>query len=144
MREERRGGGGGKARVKVAIRVRPFIEKEKNENGCIDFRSETELVIGGDRSYKFDRVFREDSPQASVYEQCIRELVLNCFDGYNAAVLAYGQTGSTDKSTQVAKHSQWALRPVTLLTSAASASFPGQSTRSFEKWQKEGRKVVWR
>ena len=30
-----------------------------------------------------------------MYEQCIRELVLNCFDGYNAAVLAYGQTGST-------------------------------------------------
>ena len=53
------------------------------------------MVIGGDHSFKFDRVFREDSPQSAVYEECIRELVLNCFDGYNAAVLAYGQTGST-------------------------------------------------
>ena len=114
MREEKRGAQ--KARVKVAIRVRPFIEKERHENGCIDFRSDAELVIGGDRSYKFDRVFREDSPQAAVYEQCIRELVLNCFDGYNAAVLAYGQTGSTLSTSKAARPSRWALRPPTSLT----------------------------
>jgi hypothetical protein len=44
--------------VKVAIRVRPFIEKERQESGCIEFRSDSELVIGGERSFKFDWVFR--------------------------------------------------------------------------------------
>ncbi len=39
MRDDKRGAQ--KTRVKVAIRVRPFIEKEKHENGCIEFRSDT-------------------------------------------------------------------------------------------------------
>lgn len=113
-KEDKRGAQ--KARVKVAIRVRPFIEKERHENTCIDTRSDFELVIGGDKSFKYDRVFKEDSPQTAVYEQCIRELVLNCFDGYNAAVLAYGQTGSTPSSTQAARHSPWAQQPPTSQT----------------------------
>ncbi len=100
----------GKSRVKVAIRVRPMVPREKmeNESSCIEFKSESEIVIGGDRSYKFDRVFGEDSPQHDVFDHCIKELVLNCFEGYNAAVLAYGQTGSTSTPTQAARPSPWA------------------------------------
>lgn len=72
---------------------------------CVEIKSDTDIVIGTDKSltndknncreYKYDRVFKEDSPQNDVYEHCIKDLVLSCFEGYNAAVLAYGQTGST-------------------------------------------------
>jgi hypothetical protein len=87
-----------------------MVPKElmNGEQSCIEFKSDSEIVIDGNRSYKFDRVFREDSPQVEVYTHCIRELVLSCFDGYNAAVLAYGQTGSTPPLTQAAKPSPWA------------------------------------
>lgn len=93
----------------MAIRVRPMISKElmNNESSCIEFKSDSEIVIDGNRSYKFDRVFREDSPQVEVYNHCIRDLVLSCFDGYNAAVLAYGQTGSSSIIMQVARLFLW-------------------------------------
>ena len=94
-------------RVKVAIRVRPLLERELI-NGyriCTNVRSPSEIIIGnellastdknGPREYKYDRVFKEQEPQDEVYVNCIRDLVLGCFEGYNAAVLAYGQTGST-------------------------------------------------
>lgn len=71
---------------------------------CVEIRSETDIIIGIDkllggdknncREYKYDRVFKEDSPQNEVYDHCIKDLVISCFEGYNAAVLAYGQTGS--------------------------------------------------
>lgn len=48
-----------------------------------------------ERNYKFDYVFRDNTPQQQVYQSCVKELVLGCFEGYNAAILAYGQTGST-------------------------------------------------
>ena len=33
--------------------------------------------------------------------------MLGCFEGYNAAVLAYGQTGSTYCNKKVEKATQW-------------------------------------
>lgn len=40
-------------------------------------------------------MFKDNSPQSQVYDSCVRDLVMGCFEGYNAAILAYGQTGST-------------------------------------------------
>lgn len=61
-----------------------------------------------ERNYKFDHVFRDNSPQAEVYQACVKDLILGCFDGYNAAILAYGQTGSRYYYIfQVVKHLQW-------------------------------------
>ena len=84
---------------------------------CTHIKSQQDIVIGheglssgdknGPREYKFDQVFREDSPQDSVYVNCIRELVLGCFEGYNAAVLAYGQTGSSCGPMQVGRRTPW-------------------------------------
>lgn len=84
------------SRVKVAIRVRPFIAKEiaDTEQSCVRTVDKSQIILGRDREFKFDRVFDHNSSQQSVYNECIHELVMRCFDGYNAAVLAYGQTGS--------------------------------------------------
>ena len=67
-----------------------------HDRNCVEMVSKKEVIIGQDRSFKFDNVFEESSTQAQVYEECIRELVFGCFEGYNAAVLAYGQTGSNE------------------------------------------------
>jgi hypothetical protein len=102
-----------KNRVRVGIRVRPMISREllSHERTCVDYPSKGEIVIGGDRQYKFDRVFREGSTQEEVYDESVRELILGCFEGYNAAVLAYGQTGSTPLAIQAARPSPWAPTP---------------------------------
>lgn len=87
--------------MRVAIRVRPMIPKEiaNNENSCVEFNGKQEIILAKERNYKFDHVFRDNSPQAEVYQACVKELILGCFEGYNAAILAYGQTGSTDAVT---------------------------------------------
>lgn len=45
------------------------------------------------RTYEFDRVFSPESTQESVYA-CVSPLVRAAVDGFNVALLAYGQTGA--------------------------------------------------
>jgi hypothetical protein len=47
-----------------------------------------------DRTFTFDKTFDMTTNQESVFESCVKNLVLGCFSGFNATVLAYGQTGS--------------------------------------------------
>lgn len=47
-------------------------------------------MIGKDRSFTFDKVFEIGTKQEDVFEGCVKNLVLGCFSGYNATVLAYG------------------------------------------------------
>jgi hypothetical protein len=46
------------------------------------------------QSYSFDYVYDQDSTQEFVYENTARSAVQSILEGYNATVLAYGQTGT--------------------------------------------------
>jgi ribosomal protein L13E len=48
----------------------------------------------GDRRWAFDAVFGPEDCQDAVYQPCAAPLVSACVSGYNATVLAYGQTGA--------------------------------------------------
>uniref|UniRef100_A0AC34GR89 Kinesin-like protein n=1 Tax=Panagrolaimus sp. ES5 TaxID=591445 RepID=A0AC34GR89_9BILA len=83
--------------VKVAIRIRPLVNRElargdRTVTTVNEF--EHQLTIGGKATFTFDHVFDCNTPQSSVYTNCVNNLVEGIFDGYNATVLAYGQTGS--------------------------------------------------
>ena len=84
--------------VRVALRVRPMIGKEKVNRctQCITIPSakRPQVVMGDKRSFTYDYLYGPESTQADVYTGCIRPLVESAFAGYNATVLAYGQTGS--------------------------------------------------
>jgi hypothetical protein len=105
--------------VRVAVRVRPFVAKEKLEAQASCLRvheKEAQVVIGKDRAFTFDFVYGESSAQAQVrrpprrvphmrtaepgshlpqvYTEACAPLVAGCVNGYNATVFAYGQTGS--------------------------------------------------
>lgn len=45
-------------------------------------------------SFKFDYVYGEDSSQKFLYENTAKSAVLSVLEGYNATLLAYGQTGT--------------------------------------------------
>lgn len=51
-------------------------------------------------SFKFDNVLHNAS-QETVYEECARDAVLSFVQGYNASVMAYGQTGAGKTFTMV-------------------------------------------
>ncbi|XP_048356999.1 kinesin-like protein KIF21A isoform X3 [Sphaerodactylus townsendi] len=83
--------------VRVAVRIRPQLAKEKIE-GCHICTSvtpgEPQVFLGKDKAFTFDYVFDIESRQEDIYVQCIEKLIEGCFEGYNATVFAYGQTGA--------------------------------------------------
>ena len=88
------GGGAEDTAVRVAVRVRPFVPKERLEQcrPCVrTLCEEGQIIIGKDRAFAFDYVFGEESSQEQVFEAACAPLVQRCFQGYNATVFAYGQ-----------------------------------------------------
>ncbi|CAN9512352.1 unnamed protein product [Ophioblennius macclurei] len=83
--------------VKVALRIRPQMAKEKIE-GChvctLVTPGEPQVLLGKDKAFTYDFVFDVDSEQQRIYQACVHKLIEGCFEGYNATVFAYGQTGS--------------------------------------------------
>ncbi|XP_035857895.1 kinesin-like protein KIF21B isoform X6 [Sander lucioperca] len=83
--------------VKVALRIRPQMAKEKIE-GChvctLVTPGEPQVLLGKDKAFTYDFVFDIDSEQQYIYQTCVYKLIEGCFEGYNATVFAYGQTGS--------------------------------------------------
>ncbi|XP_073429627.1 kinesin-like protein KIF21A isoform X8 [Dendrobates tinctorius] len=83
--------------VRVALRIRPQLAKEKIE-GCHICTSvtpgEPQVFLGKDKAFTFDYVFDIDSRQDAIYMECTEKLIEGCFEGYNATVFAYGQTGA--------------------------------------------------
>ncbi|KAF7208409.1 kinesin-like protein KIF21B isoform X1 [Nothobranchius furzeri] len=83
--------------VKVALRIRPQMAKEKIE-GChvctLVTPGEPQVLLGKDKAFTYDFVFDIDSEQPHIYQTCVHKLIEGCFEGYNATVFAYGQTGS--------------------------------------------------
>ncbi|CAD8175364.1 unnamed protein product [Paramecium octaurelia] len=82
--------------VQVAIRVRPFNEKElkQKEGVCLETSEKQVTLLQSARLFTFDYVFDQNASQDQVYKKCVSNLVQRCFEGYNSTILAYGQTGS--------------------------------------------------
>ncbi|XP_054883151.1 kinesin-like protein KIF21A isoform X5 [Poeciliopsis prolifica] len=83
--------------VRVALRIRPQLPREKIE-GChictYVMPGEPQVILGKDKAFTYDFMFDMDSQQDSIYSTCTEKLIEGCFEGYNATVFAYGQTGS--------------------------------------------------
>lgn len=84
--------------VQVAVRVRPLIALEGDDESCIQVfgASSSSLQIGGSTGprFTFDQVWGTKTNQRTVYDSRVAPLIQSCLDGYNATILAYGQTGS--------------------------------------------------
>ena len=79
-------------RVRVAVRVRPLTEGAKRATACA--KNKLRLKTAHDeKTFKFDVVFDETATQDRVYAHTAQKLVERVFDGRNATIMAYGQTG---------------------------------------------------
>ncbi|ALC45555.1 Kif19A [Drosophila busckii] len=90
-------------RLVVAVRVRPSLEATER---CIEVISGGSLLFddGGKsrpRQYSYDHVFKENDTQEQVYRTTTAPLVRDVLNGYNAAVFAYGATGSGKTHTML-------------------------------------------
>ena len=83
--------------VRVVARARPLSSAElvQSNRSCLAFDAGGKaLVLGKDRAFSFDAVYPPSASQESIYNEWVEPLVHGCFSGYNATVLAYGQTGA--------------------------------------------------
>ncbi|CAH0475309.1 unnamed protein product [Peronospora belbahrii] len=84
------------ASVRVAVRIRPLIGREKVErcDECISvLEEENQIVMGKNRAFTYDYVFSKYAQQSDIW-CCVDPLIRATFDGYNSTIFAYGQTGS--------------------------------------------------
>ena len=122
--------------VKVAVRVRPFNtrEKDNNSNCCIDMiESQTTIKdeLGQPRTFTFDHSFwshdcyieQENgylSPDSSgkyadqnfVFDALGRQILDNAWEGYHCCLFAYGQTGSGKSYSMVGYGANKGIVPI--------------------------------
>ena len=59
---------------------------------------------GGSHRFTFDAVYGPESHQEDVYDSCAKPAVLSTLAGYNATMIAYGQTGTGKTFTMQGAH----------------------------------------
>ncbi|XP_049280094.1 chromosome-associated kinesin KIF4 [Anopheles funestus] len=88
--------------VKVAVRIRP-MSKSEQARGCQSVVEQAspehpQILVCGGRSpsdiFSYSYVFPPSAAQSQVYDQSVAPLVTKVLAGYNATILAYGQTSS--------------------------------------------------
>jgi kinesin family protein 18/19 len=103
--------------VKVAVRVRPLSQKEKDAGmrKCCSVLPGTNVVVikreqrdpylksqgQGVSEYEFDSVFDDDATQQEVYEKTTKPYLKNLIAGLNVTVFAYGATGAGKTHTMM-------------------------------------------
>ncbi|XP_062574589.1 kinesin-like protein KIF28P isoform X2 [Saccostrea cucullata] len=129
---------GGADSVKVAVRVRPFNQRERNAgSACIISMSGDSTTIknpenGSTKTFSFDYsywshngsqeneegVFIPDSSnkytdQRRVFQDLGQGVLDNAWQGYNAALFAYGQTGSGKSYSMIGYGPNKGIVPIT-------------------------------
>ncbi|XP_004439031.1 PREDICTED: kinesin-like protein KIF14 [Ceratotherium simum simum] len=102
------------SQVTVAVRVRPFSQREKIEKASqVVFLNGEEIAVEHpdmkqvytfrhDVSFwSFDECHPNYASQTTVYETLAAPLLQRAFEGYNACLFAYGQTGSGKSYTMM-------------------------------------------
>ncbi|CAG7819589.1 unnamed protein product [Allacma fusca] len=119
--------------VKVAVRVRPFNNREIQMNctRVIDMDGETTYITNpkqvGPRDstsaatksfnydysyYSFDPLSDKFASQTKVYEDIGEEMLQHAFEGYNVCIFAYGQTGAGKSYTMMGKEDDYGIIPL--------------------------------
>ena len=98
-------------KLKVVVRIRPFLQNESDANTGLNIDSENSQRIEISKSLKkfeatFDKVLSDKSTQKDVFN-FIKPCLKYIKKGINCTVLAYGQTGSGKTYTMFG--GEWAL-----------------------------------
>ncbi|XP_052658154.1 kinesin-like protein KIF14 [Harpia harpyja] len=102
------------SKVIVAVRVRPFSNREKNENLLpVISMSGSETAVRNPATnqvysfsydfsfWSFDKCHPNFASQAMIYKTLAVPLLERAFEGYNTCLFAYGQTGSGKSYTMM-------------------------------------------
>ncbi|CAK4071862.1 unnamed protein product [Aphanomyces euteiches] len=97
-------------KIRVFCRVRPLKDRNTEESAFMFPKAQTLLVASKRQEFVFDQVYGPDSTQEDVYEH-VDPLIGSVMDGYNACVMAYGQTGAGKTYSMVGEDSAPGIIP---------------------------------
>ncbi|KAF7991842.1 hypothetical protein HCN44_010643 [Aphidius gifuensis] len=107
--------------IKVAIKVRPLIKREKEEQAKIQWTVQENTIshigpkIGkADSTYQFDHIFDSGKTNHDVFEATARPIVDAAMKGYNGTIFAYGQTSSGKTYTMMGCESEPGVIPLSV------------------------------
>ena len=98
-------------KIKVLVRIRPFLQNENSSNTGLNIESNSTQKIEISKSLKkfeatFDRVLSQNSTQKDVFN-FVKPCMKLVKQGINCTILAYGQTGSGKTYTMFG--GEWAM-----------------------------------
>ncbi|XP_011496486.1 PREDICTED: kinesin-related protein 11-like isoform X2 [Ceratosolen solmsi marchali] len=98
--------------IEVAIKVRPLLKKEKEDNLNIQWDIRNYVVTRTSvqsmkrkrseaEKFYFDHIFDAENTNCDVFERIVKRIVSSAVDGYNGTVIAYGQSNSGKTHTML-------------------------------------------
>ena len=98
--------------IQVSVRLRPLNSRELSQgHSCSWTRLQNTLYNKETKvSFSFDRVFDVDNDDY-IYESSSRDLVSSVMNGFNATIIAYGQTSSGKTHTMIGSSSSIGIIP---------------------------------
>lgn len=80
--------------IQIFVRCRPLKNDERAASLNLDPERQVVRIDSQNREFQFDQVFAAKTPQEDVYSAVVKPLIPQVLQGFNCAVLAYGQTGT--------------------------------------------------
>ncbi|KYN37073.1 Centromere-associated protein E [Trachymyrmex septentrionalis] len=105
--------------IKVAIKVRPLIKREKDENSSIQWVTSENTIAAidpefrkrSDGRFEFDHIFDTTANNNNVFN-VVRPIVDAAVNGFNGTVFAYGQTSSGKTYTMMGTSEEPGIVPL--------------------------------
>lgn len=110
-------------KIKVAIRTRPLIDREEQEEGRNNWRVQNNTIcqLSGagkvlpNTTYTFDHIYDQTAPTTLLYDQLVAPIVQSVVEGFNGTVFAYGQTSSGKTYTMMGADDLPGIIPFTFM-----------------------------
>ncbi|XP_025073915.1 kinesin-related protein 4-like [Pogonomyrmex barbatus] len=107
--------------VKVAIKVRPLIKRERDENLSIQWMTQGNTIVAtdaelrkrADGGFEFDHIFDTNASNNDVFD-IVRPIVDAAVNGFNGTVFAYGQTSSGKTYTMMGTSEEPGIIPMAI------------------------------
>ena len=110
-------------KIKVAIRTRPLIDREEQEEAKYNWRVQNNTIcqlngagkILPNTTYTFDYIYDQTAPTTLLYDQLVAPIVQSVVEGFNGTVFAYGQTSSGKTYTMMGADDLPGIIPFTFM-----------------------------
>uniref|UniRef100_A0A182NJ19 Kinesin motor domain-containing protein n=1 Tax=Anopheles dirus TaxID=7168 RepID=A0A182NJ19_9DIPT len=102
--------------VKVSIKVRPLIKREKDSKLTPQWRIRDNTIISCDGNgdpFVFDHIFDETVSTRQLFDTVCRPIILSALNGINGTIFAYGQTSSGKTYTMIGNDREPGVVPLT-------------------------------